>query len=166
MTSPLETAAPPRACLPRELVASTIFLLGRLGWAAKTRALEEFEAEGFSPYHYGVLALLEESARQTQAEIADTLRIDRSQLVGLLDALEERGLIERQRDPADRRRHVVKLTSDGKRQLAELRAITSRIEEEFLAPLAPEDRAALHQLLLRVACHRDSRFAADLPTAP
>jgi MarR family transcriptional regulator, lower aerobic nicotinate degradation pathway regulator len=161
----VELSAAPRVCLPRELVASTLFLLGRLGMTAKGRAIEEFEGEGFSPYHYGVLALLDEGARQTQAEIADALRFDRSQLVGLLDALEERGLIERRRDPKDRRRHVVSLTEQGKSELAHLRAITSRLEDDLLAPLSPQDRQALHDLLLRVACHSDARFVPDLPGA-
>ena len=159
-----ETPQAPRVCLPRELLSSTVFLLGRVGYAAKARAMEEFEEIGFSPYHYGVLTVLEESPRQTQAEIADALHVDRSQLVGLLDTLEERGLIERQRDSADRRRHVVRLTADGTTQLCGLREITRRIEEEFLEPLAPEERKALHELLLRVATHRDARFAPDAPS--
>jgi DNA-binding MarR family transcriptional regulator len=160
-TIPVETSSPTRVCLPRELLASTLFLLGRLGFEAKSQAMEAFEAEGLTPYHYGVLALLGESQRQTQAEIAYALRIDRSQLVGLLDSLEERQLVERQRDPKDRRRHVVKLTAAGKDQLERLRKITERIEEEFLAPLSAEERRALHDLLLCIGRHRDSRFSPD-----
>jgi DNA-binding MarR family transcriptional regulator len=148
-------------CLPRELIASTVFLLGRLGVAVKAQAFDEFEEAGYSPYHYSVLALLDEGERETQATIAQALGVDRSQLVGLLDRLEDRNLIERRRDPSDRRRHVVRLTPAGKKQLADFRSLAQQIEEDFLAPLDAPGRAALHDLLLRIASHRDVRFVAD-----
>ena len=141
-------------------MASTAFLLGRLGYACKGRAVEEFEVLGFSPYHYSVLALLSEGERETQATIADALGVDRSQLVGLLDSLEERGMIERRRDPHDRRRHVVSLTAAGKKQLAKFRSLIKRLDEDIVAPLDPESREILHGLLLRIASHHDPRFAA------
>jgi DNA-binding MarR family transcriptional regulator len=144
---------------PYELVCSPAYLLKRLGWAIKDASLEAFEAAGESPYHYSVLAVLEESPRETQATIADSLGYDRSWLVGLLDELEEKGLIERRRDPADRRRHLVTLQPAGKQKLAELRAISKGVEEEFLAPLDAKQRETLHRLLLELAAHRDPRYA-------
>lgn len=144
---------------PYELVCSPAYLLKRLGWAIKDASMEAFEAAGESPYHYSVLAVLEESPRETQATIADSLGYDRSWLVGLLDELEEKGLIERRRDPDDRRRHLVTLQPAGKTKLAELRAISKRVEDEFLAPLDAEQRTQLHQLLLELAAHRDPRYA-------
>jgi MarR family transcriptional regulator, lower aerobic nicotinate degradation pathway regulator len=144
---------------PYELVCSTAFLLKRLGWAIKDRTFAAFEAAGESPYHYSVLAVLEESARETQATIADALGYDRSWLVGLLDELEQAGLIERKRDPADRRRHLVSLKPAGTKRLARLRAISHGVEEEFLAPLDPAQREQLHAVLLTLAAHHDPRYA-------
>ena len=129
-----------------------------MGSAIKLTALEEFEREGFSLYQFSVLAVLAEGVKETQATIADALDLDRGQLVGVLDGLEEAGLdraaprSERpppahgQPDPA------------GKKQLVKMRAIVKRIEDSFLAPLDDEARTALHDALLRVAAYNDCRF--------
>jgi MarR family transcriptional regulator, lower aerobic nicotinate degradation pathway regulator len=164
MHEPLtESPAAPKVCLPRELVGSPLFVLARLGYSLKMQAMDDFEEIGFSPYHYSVLALLDEGSRETQATIADALNLDRSQLVGLLDTLEEHGLVERRRDTNDRRRHLVSLTPAGKRQLATFRKLVRRVEEEILAPLNEEEREVLHGLLLRLAAHRDERYSAAAP---
>src|SRR2546423_1543791 len=125
----------PFARPPRELVSSSSHLLKRLSWVLKDLFGAAFDATGLTGPHYAVLALLEEEPRETQAMIADALGYDRSHLVGLLDELEEHGLIERRRDPADRRRHLVTLTAEGKRTLHRLRKIVKRADEDFLAPL-------------------------------
>ena len=143
--------------VPDELLKSEAFLLARLGMLLKGRALDEFEQAGFDAYHYSLLALLGEGERETQATIADVLGVDRSQLVGILDSLEARGLVERRRDLQDRRRHVVSLTPDGRRQLVKLRAIVRRLEDEFFAPLDASSRTVLHEALLTLAMYHDPR---------
>lgn len=154
---------PPRPIhqVAKELVASSGFLLARLGLAFKARALEELERAGFEAYHYSVLAILDEGSRETQATIADALALDPSRLVALLDALEQRGLVARQRDPHDRRRHVVSITVAGERQLARLRAIAKQLEDEFFEPLDPASREVLHAHLLKLAAYHDPRCAFD-----
>jgi MarR family transcriptional regulator, lower aerobic nicotinate degradation pathway regulator len=147
----------------KELVASSGFLLARLGFGFKAKAIAKFEEAGFEIYDYSVLAILAEGARETQADIADALMLDPSRLVALLDSLEQRKLIVRQRDPHDRRRHVVSITATGKRELSRLRQMIKELEDQFLAPLDTAARETLHELLGRLAAAHDPRcaFKAD-----
>jgi MarR family transcriptional regulator, lower aerobic nicotinate degradation pathway regulator len=161
VSSPQTPPAPAVPQLPEELLASVTFLLKRLGFAAKERAMEAYERTGLHPYHHAILLVLDEGSRETQGAIADALGYDRGQLVGLLDELEKQALVERRRDPNDRRRHLVRLTPDGKRTLRRLRALARQIEDEFLAPLSDEERANLHALLLGLAERHEPRCAPD-----
>jgi DNA-binding MarR family transcriptional regulator len=154
-----ETPVATRVGPPKELLTSAAFMLKRLGFMLKDRTMEAFEETGLTPYHHAVLALLHEEPRETQAMIADALGYDRSHLVGVLDELEERGLIERRRDPSDRRRHLVTLTADGKHVLIRLRAVAKRVEDDFFRPLDAKERRTLNELLLRLARQHDTRYS-------
>jgi DNA-binding MarR family transcriptional regulator len=154
-TETTETALPQIQRVARELAQSNGFLLARLGMGFKTKAIARAEEAGFELYDYSVLAILAEGVRETQGTIAATLGVDPSRLVALLDALEERGLVQRQRDPLDRRRHVVSITPEGKRELARIRRVFKQLEDEFFAPFDDETREAFHELLIRLACQND-----------
>jgi len=151
LASPNEALTPKIPRLPEELVASTSFLLKRLGFAVKERTMRAYEGVGLHPYHHAILVALDEGSRETQGSIADSLGYDRGQLVGLLDELEEKGLVERRRDPNDRRRHIVRLTNDGKKMLRRVRALAREMEDDFFSPLSEKERASLHGHLLRLA---------------
>jgi len=165
MNSSMPIATPLANCMPAELLASPVFLLARLGMAVKMRAFDEFEQAGFSPYHHSVLALLDEGARDTQSAIADALQLNRSQLVGLLDALEERQLIERRADPNDRRRHVVALTPAGRLALERADRALESVEDDVLAALSPAERATLRGLLSRALDGAGHAAPPDRPAA-
>jgi DNA-binding MarR family transcriptional regulator len=159
ITPTIDTPTRPLHRVAKEMVKSNGFLLARLGFGFKAKTIAAFEQDGFEIYDYSVLAILAEGVRETQATIADALTLDPSRLVALLDSLEERGLVDRQRDPQDRRRHVVSITADGTRELARLRELVKQLEEKFLTPLDAEERKTLHALLLRLAEHNDPRCA-------
>jgi len=136
---------------PEELVASGLFLLKRLGMAAKEDSLEAYEATGLHPYHHAILAVLDKGQQETQGAIGHALGYDKSQLVGLVDELEEAGLIERRRDPLDRRRHVVHITPAGRKMLTRLRRLSETVENEFMSSLGDDERRQLHDLLFKLA---------------
>ena len=156
-----ETRLRPIQRVAKELSERNGFLLARLGHQVKAKAIEAADRAGFELYDYSVLAILAEGDREAQSTIADALDLDPSRLVALLDSLEERGLVVRQRDPHDRRRHVVSITAEGKRALAGLRDLLSKVEDEFFAPLDPDSRKVFHELLLLLALKNDPRCAFD-----
>ena len=87
----------------------------------------------------------------TQGALGEALRLDPSNLVGLLNELEERALLERRRDPDDRRRHIVELSDAGRRALMRAERDLLSVQDDILGALDEDERATLHALLLRAA---------------
>jgi DNA-binding MarR family transcriptional regulator len=102
------------------------------------------------PRHLIALKLLSEHGPASQQMLADALSLDPSNVVGLLNELEERGLIARRRDPADRRRHIVELPPRAEDELALAYARLRLIEDDLLRALSTEERETLYDLLVRV----------------
>src|SRR5262245_41195793 len=73
---------------------------------------------GLRPRHLLTMTVLRDRGESSQADLAGTLQLDRTNLVGLLNELETEGLVERRRSPEDRRRHIVALTDEGRERLA------------------------------------------------
>src|ERR1700722_12134683 len=101
------------------------------------------------PRHLIALSLLSEHGPMTQHAVSTALSLDPSNVVGLLNELEERGLITRRRDPADRRRPIVKLSAAGSGELAQTCDKLDRVEAELFKSLTAQERASLHDLLTR-----------------
>ena len=150
-----DTSLRPVNRIAQELAESSGFLLARLGVGFKTKAIAAAEEAGFELYDYSVLAILAEGARETQGTIAGVLGVDPSRLVALLDSLEERGLILRQRDPHDRRRHVVSITPAGTRELGKIRTLIRNIQDEYFSTLSDDEQKTFHKLLIQLAVAND-----------
>ncbi len=111
-----------------------------LGRALVSAELPVLERNGLTMWAYGVLLGLELEPVYTQAALAKAIGADKTRIIGVLDDLQRRGLIERAPDPADRRVNLVSLTEEGKtvRDRAQ-REIRAR-EDETLAALPRADR--------------------------
>ncbi|MFK8905615.1 MarR family winged helix-turn-helix transcriptional regulator, partial [Streptomyces sp. YS-3] len=104
-------------------------------------------------WHYAVLASLHEHGPGSQATLSRRTGIYRSDMVGVLNELAERGLIERAPDPDDRRRNVITITPQGLRHLRHLDKVLDALHDELLAPLTPAERTQLVHLLTRLLDH-------------
>ena len=99
-------------------------------------------AHELSMWGYIVLTALVEQPVRTQAALAQAINADKSRIISVLDELQERGLIHRQPDEADRRVHLLSLTPAGDRLRRAVEADIRRREEQVLALLPPADRDA------------------------
>jgi DNA-binding MarR family transcriptional regulator len=115
--------------------------------------------------HFAVLTALSDFGPVAQHELADRLAINRSHLVGYLDDIEQRGLVQRERDPADRRRQHVALTPRGRTQLRRLHKVARHSQAEFLQALSEPERQTLVTLLRRVLSAADRRGTGPSRTA-
>ena len=136
--------------LPERLLTDQAYLLGRLGREARRQFTQVLSAWELQPSHYGILLLLEAIGQASQQHLARQLAIDRANMVALLDVLEQRGFIERQADPGDRRRHIVKLTAVGQEKLQQIRQARVEVDNVFFAGLDNEEQETLHRLLVKL----------------
>jgi DNA-binding MarR family transcriptional regulator len=107
-------------------------------------------AVGARGYHYRVLATLEQFGPASQAMLGRRSGIHLSDLVAAINELADRNLVERASDPADRRRNIIRITPTGRRQLRRLDKQLAQVQDELLAPLAPNERDQLVELLTRI----------------
>ena len=130
-------------------------LPGLLGYRlrlAQQAVFRDFAAsvQGLSPGRVGLLILIDANPGVTQSRLAEAARRDRSTMVGVLDQLEERGLVERRRG-ADRRTNGLWLTRAGRALLARALRRIAQHERRIAARLRPADRRRLLQLLGKIS---------------
>lgn len=127
------------------------FLLAQLGAHAAARFADRIASLDLTPAQAGLLRLIAREPGQSQQAIAGQLGTPASRLVLLVDELEERGLIERRRNPGDRRHYALYLTPAGGQFMKELGQVGSAHEDDICAALDPAERQDLNRLLRRIA---------------
>ena len=129
------------------------FLLSQIGHYAAARFAERLAPLGLQNKHYGLLVHLAAAAGQTQQQLADTLGVHRNAMVGLVDDLEARGLVERRRHPEDRRAWALHLTPAADELLTQAHRAADAHDAEIVAGLDVADQATLTLLLQQIAAH-------------
>ena len=97
-----------------------------------------------------MLALAASELKPTQREMSSFVALDPSQIVALVDTLEDRNLVKRETDRRDRRSKNIVATAEGEKLYRQARAITMTAEDHVLAKLTTSERDQLRALLTKV----------------
>ncbi|MGW5112589.1 MarR family winged helix-turn-helix transcriptional regulator [Nocardia sp. NPDC004123] len=134
-------------------LAAMIVPLGRALMAAEQPVLT---AHGLTMWAYVVLLHLDEGPARGQGVLAQEIGADKTRIIAVLDDLQERGLIERHPDPADRRARLLALTPEGRRLRDAAQAGIQAHEDHLLGKLPAADRRGfLNALITLAALPRD-----------
>jgi DNA-binding MarR family transcriptional regulator len=125
----------------------SVVLLTRLSRAVYRHSSEAILGMRLKPYM--VLDFLREHGPISQQALGEAMMLDANNLVLLLNEVEAAGHARRERDPTDRRRHIVQLTDEGRAALERAEAGMESVEGEVLANLSPTERSSLRKLLVK-----------------
>ena len=126
------------------------FLLSQIGHHAAARFSERLAPLGLQNRHFGLLVHLAAEEGQTQQQLADAMGVHRNVMVGFVDDLEERGLVQRRRHPADRRANALHLTPRARELLHEAEHFADEHDAELVAGLDNAEQATLLRLLQHI----------------
>ena len=143
-------AEPKREALPPSMRDRVPFLLYRAAELSHSLANDMLARIQLTARQTGILTLVTEGEPMTQKALGDTLRIDRTTMVSLIDDLERKGYVVRRRHPRDRRAFLVQPTPSGRAAKVQAVAILDEQQSRFLAPLTSAQRQQLGTLLKRL----------------
>ncbi len=154
LTEPADGAVP-AAAAQRGAPPRTAFLLAQVGADAADRFADRIAALGLTPREAGAIRVLGRRQGLSQRELAELLGTVPSRLVALVDELETKGYVLRERSEGDRRNNVLTLAPGGERMLAQLREVAQAHQRDVLSPLAPDEQQTLAALLGKLAAASD-----------
>ena len=140
-----------RSGLSADQVGSAALLLSKIGGMVDRRLSAALDAVELRPKHLGALSLLCAHGGISQQALGEGLGVDASAVVAIVDDLERDGLARRERDPRDRRRHAIAVTSAGRATLVHGHQVVAEVDDELFAGLTSREHTQLMGLLLRVA---------------
>lgn len=135
------------------LVRNTGYLLSRVGALCQRHFAAQMAALGLTPRMWGALNVLDHEGPLSQHGLGRCVGMDPSSMVSTIDELEGQGLVERRRDPSDRRAYALHITESGHETLARGRTIARAAQEELFGDLSAAERDQLRELLLRIGAN-------------
>jgi DNA-binding MarR family transcriptional regulator len=139
---------PPEQLAAPGAARSTV-LITRLARAMRRQFEQAVAPLGLRARHLVALTHLKDHGPSPQQTLIEVLGLDASNLVALLNELEDADLIVRRRDRADRRRGIIELSPEGERLLMEVDRALEAVDDVILAALSFDERATLNDLLAR-----------------
>ena len=139
--------------------SASSLLIAQLARGTRRRIEQAVAPTGLRPRELLTLQHLQERGPSAQQTLAELVGVDATNLVAVLNSLEDAGLIDRRRDRADRRRAIITLSAQGEQLLANLDRALRQVDDEIFSPLTPAERHTLHDLLSRAVQH----IASDCP---
>jgi DNA-binding MarR family transcriptional regulator len=133
--------------IPEGIAKRPALLMTKLGNEVLARAEGPLAELGLTGRQYNLLSVLDTDAPESQLELAQLCGLLPAQVVPVLDEMERRGLVERKRSEADRRRSVVRPTAKGRTLLAEADGLGASIMDVLFGHLDPTARAQLNEAL-------------------
>ena len=128
------------------------FLFAKVHMRCARNSIAQLEDAGLglSGMHVGALSVIEIAGPMSQQALGELLEKDRTTMVAVVDELEQEGLVERRRNPADRRAYALQVTEEGRGWLERARGVLVEAEGDLLGGLDREEQEILRGLLQRV----------------
>jgi DNA-binding MarR family transcriptional regulator len=127
-----------------------MLLMIKLGRITMHRFSEALEPFGIKPRHVAALIELRDRGELTQQSLCGQLHLDPTNLVAILNELEQRGYAKRRRDPEDRRRHLVEISKKGLAVIEKVSEVMDGVEADLLEGFEPAEREQLEDLLTSI----------------
>ncbi|MFC9763267.1 MarR family winged helix-turn-helix transcriptional regulator [Rhodococcus jostii] len=134
---------------PERLLRNPTFVVAQLHRVGREDLEGVLAAEGLNLRTHWILGCLEEPGELSQKQLADVLGVDRSDMVRLLDDLEERGFVARTKNAKDRRKHVLSLTTAGRQVRERSDELVEKAFDQLYGNLSAKERRSLQRLVLK-----------------
>jgi len=136
--------------VPDNLKDNMGFLLNKAARLMREQVAEALKPLSLSFQDYVILRMVENQQIETQQELAQRNGIDRTSMVDIIDKLEERDLLNRQKDDQDRRKHKLLITAKGRKTMIHAKRITEKVQKNMLKNLSVEELAVTKAVLIKL----------------